>query len=112
MTEADIRSKIEWHKEYRAEWDGNPEMYASAGVVQWGRSRRLGLFRSEDVKAYIGVQHIDPEQPGWGFVDAPEARFFLSLFVRGRVVILRTFPTMEKVLRMLGEFVSTAPPAG
>ena len=81
---------IRWHDEYRREWDDAPDECAARGVVQWGKSRRLGLLRQGNVKAYLGVQHVDPGKPGWAIVDEPQARFFLSLIVSGRTVTLRT----------------------
>jgi len=55
-------------------------------------------------KAYVGVQHIDPTKPGWGIVDEPQARFFVSMFVDGRCVALRTFGTMGEALGVLDGF--------
>src|SRR6266540_2260391 len=93
-----LRTLIEWHREYRPEWDGDPEEYVAHEVVGWGKSRRLGLLKRGRYKAYVGVQHVDPDRPGWGIVDAPQARFFASLFVDGACVTLRTFPDMESAL--------------
>src|SRR5205823_8096755 len=101
-----LRSLIEWHQEYRPEWDGAPGEYAERGVVGWGRSRRLGLLRQGRVKAYVGVQHVDPRKPGWEAVGEAQARFFVSLFVSGRCVTLRTFPAMGAALDALEAFVS------
>lgn len=101
MNEDSLRSRIEWHKEYRPEWDECPDEYAASGVVGWSRSRRLGLFKEGPLKAYLGVQHVDPSRPGWNIVDEPSTRFFVSLFVSGRCVTLRTFPTMSAALEML-----------
>jgi len=106
---SDLRSRITWHREYRPEWDNTPDEYAEHGVVQWGRSRRLGLFRSGAVKAYLGVQHVDPNLPGWNIVDEPQARFFLSLFVSGRCIALRTFPVMDEALDALDLFMKNDP---
>src|SRR5207249_4515103 len=98
---SNLRSRITWHREYKPAWDSMPDEYAERGVVQWGRSRRLGLFRSGAVKAYLGVQHIDPNLPGWNIVDAPEARFFLSVFDSGRCIALRTYPSIDAALDAL-----------
>ena len=100
-----LRSLIKWHEAYRPEWDDCPDLYAEHGVVGWGRSRRLGLFKAGNMKAYLGLQHVDPDKPGWGMVDAPHVRFFLSLFVSGRCITLRTFPNIESALDMLDSFV-------
>lgn len=100
-----LRTHIAWHSEYRPEWDTTPEEYAEHGIVLWGKSRRLGLLRHGPVKAYLGVQHVDPTRPGWNILDAPSARFFVSLFISGRVVTLRTFPTMADALLFLAESV-------
>src|SRR3954454_21230900 len=103
---ARLRSLITWSPEYRVDWDETPGFYAEHGVVSWGKSRRLGLLRLGRVKAYLGVQHIDPAVPGWGIVDAPEARFFLSILVSNRTVTLRSFPTMGAALSFLLSFLS------
>lgn len=102
-----VRDLVEWHQEYRREWDAEPGEYSESGVVQWGRSRRLGFLTRGTVKAYIGVQHVDPGRAGWAIVDKPQARFFLSLFVSGRVITLRTFPTMDAALDVLAAFLSS-----
>ncbi len=99
---------IEWHREYRVEWDDSPDKYARHEVVQWGKSRRLGMLRYGRVKVYLGVQHVDPDKPGWAIVDAPTARFFVSVFVAGRVLTLRTYPTMREALDMLASFLERA----
>ena len=96
-----LRDLIEWHHEYRPEWDGDPERYVAHDLVGWGKSRRLGLLKLGRYKAYLGVQHVDPERPGWRIVDEPQARFFASLFVDGACVTLRTFPSMGAALDML-----------
>jgi hypothetical protein len=103
-----VRTLIEWHREYRPEWDDVPQGYVESGVVQWGKTRRLGLLRQGRVKAYLGVQHVDPDKAGWAIVEAPTARFFVSVFLSGRVVTLRTYPTMGEALDMLGGFLDRA----
>ena len=101
MAHETLRSLISWHAEYRPEWDSAPEEYAANGVVAWGRSRRLGLFKLGVVKAYLGVQHVDPGKPGWAIVGAPQTRFFLSIFMSGSCITLRTFPTLDAALDAL-----------
>ena|ERR1041385_1779880 len=97
----ELRPFVRWHYEYRSEWDDDPDRYADSGVVQWGRSRRLGKLQLGNVKAYLGVQHVDPSLPGWAVVDQPQARFFVSVFVSGQCIALRTFPSMNAALDML-----------
>jgi hypothetical protein len=99
---------VEWHRAYRPEWDANPDEYAEHEIVQWGKSRRLGMLRHGPVKAYLGVQHVDPGRPGWAIVDEPTARFFISVFLHGRVVTLRTYSTMDEALEMLAAFLDRA----
>lgn len=101
MNTLQLRTLIQWHREYRPEWDADPGQYVAHDLLGWGRSRRLGLLLLGRYKAYIGVQHVDPDRPGWRIVDAPQARFFVSLFVDGACVTLRTFPTVEAALDML-----------
>jgi hypothetical protein len=103
-----LRASIEWHREYRPEWDATPQEYAEHEVVQWGKSRRLGMLSSGRVKAYLGVQHVDPDRAGWAIVEAPTTRFFVSVFVSGRVLTLRTYPTMQDALQMLASFLERA----
>ena len=107
LNDETLRSLIKWNIEYRPDWDSTADEYAENGVVQWGRSKRLGMFKLGAVKAYIGVQHVDPSVPGWAIVDGPQARFFLSLFIGGQVVTLRTFPTMDGALTALRGFLLT-----
>ena len=106
MSDQQLRALIKWHREYKPEWDDDPEQYATQGLVGWGRSRRLGLLRQGRYKAYIGVQHVDPDRPGWRMVDEPQARFFASLFVDGSCVTLRTFPSISAALEMLGKVIA------
>lgn len=93
-----LRSLVAWHLEYRPDLDDSPGEYVERGIVGWGRSRRLGLLKVGRLKAYIGVQHVDPSRTGWDIVDTPDTRFFVSVFVDGHVVTLRTFPTMGACL--------------
>ena len=105
MEASQLRALIEWHREYRPDWDGVPRQYVEHDVVQWGKSRRLGLLRLGRVKAYLGVQHVDPDKAGWAIVEAPTARFFVSVFVSGRVLTLRTHATMQETLEMLASLL-------
>ena len=93
--------EIEWAAWYRPDWDEQPERYVEEGVVSGGRSRRLAKARADHLglKAYIGVQHYDPGR--WNLPGEPSARFFLSLFTRGRTVSLRTYATIEAALSAL-----------
>jgi hypothetical protein len=93
-----LRASIRWNPLYRPDWDDDPGRYVEDGVVAWGKSRRLGIFLDDPVKAYIGVQHVDPAKGGWSMFEAPTARYFTSLFVEGRIVTLRTFPTLNEAL--------------
>ncbi len=107
MAQDTLRDAVQWHPEYRPEWDGDPDEYLTGGVVGWGRSRRLGLWRLGRLKAYLGVQHVDPDRPGWRIVEEPSARFFLSLFIDGQCVTLRTFPTVGAAVDALAAFRQT-----
>ncbi len=103
MAETDLAG-MRWSAERRQEWDATPEAYVEAGVVGWGRSRRLGKYADEPrrLKAYVGVQHYVPGR--WHAAGEPQAKFFLSLFLDGRTVTLRTFRTMDEALAALGAF--------
>lgn len=96
--------RVTWSPIYRTEWDASPGRYVEEGVVAWGRSRRLA--RAEDAsrrfKAYLGVQHFDPAR--WHAEGEPRATFFLSLFLIGRTVALRTYPTIPGALEALNAF--------
>lgn len=93
-----------WSPIYRPEWDDVPGEYVAHGVVGWGRSRRLA--RAEDAarrfKAYLGVQHFDPAR--YGLEGEAQAKFFVSLFVAGRTVTLRTYPTLREAREALERF--------
>ncbi|HUP28486.1 MAG TPA: hypothetical protein VM409_08635 [Chloroflexia bacterium] len=102
-----LRRLISWSPVYEPAWDLTPDSYLEGSLVGWGRSRRLGLFRQGQVKAYLGVQHIDPSKPGWGFIEQPECRFFLSLFIGPTCVTLRTFPSMPEALDHLSTFLES-----
>jgi hypothetical protein len=96
--------EIEWAAWRRPEWDDRPERYNAEGVVRWGYSRRLAKARNDrlGLKAYIGVQHHDPSR--WNLSGEPSARFFLSLFIHGQTVSLRTYSTMQAALAALAAF--------
>lgn len=90
---------ITWSPIYHPEWDATPEAYLDAGIVQWGHSRRLahGVDLAYTFKAYIGVHHST-----WG--ESETTRFFLSLFLGGRTIALRTFPTLPEALAEMYTF--------
>ncbi len=94
---------LNWARWYQPEWDEAPAAYVDAGVVGWGRSRRL--LRADDLRlrlrAYLGVQHSDPSQ--WGLPGEPRAVFFLSVRLGGRTLYLRTYPTVPAALEALRE---------
>jgi hypothetical protein len=95
---------IHWSPVYHPEWDAAPEAYIASGFVGWGRSRRLGKLVDDvlHLKAYLGIQHEDPAR--WGLAGEPRARFFLSLFLHGRTVSLRTYSTLPDALAALTAF--------
>jgi hypothetical protein len=99
--------EIVWSHIYQPRWDSRPEAYVEHGAVAWGRSRRLA--RVDDVgrsfKAYVGVRHFDPSR--WHVPGEPRASFFVSLFVHGRTVSLRTYPTCQEALAALHAFHAT-----
>lgn len=90
---------ITWSPIYQPAWDANPEEYRAADLVGWGRSRRLA--RATDptraFKAYLGVHHS-------AWQDEDITRFFLSLFIAGRTISLRTFATLPEALEELHAF--------
>ncbi len=92
----DAGLRFTWAAIYAPEWDNDPGAYVAAGLVAWGYSRRLAkivaAIPNRDFKAYLGVQHYDPGR--WGVAGEPRAVFFLSLFLNGRTLALRTFPTL------------------
>ena len=102
---------IEWSVSYRPEWDATPEAYVAAGVVGWGRSRRLARVDDPTVrfKAYLGVQHDDPAR--WHAGGDPRTVFFASFFLDGRTVTLRTYSTMAAALAALRHFHNDLAPA-
>jgi hypothetical protein len=96
--------EIEWADWYRPDWDEQPERYIEEGVVGWGHSRRLAKAHADrlGLKSYIGIQHYDPGR--WNLSGEPSARYFLSLFVQGQTVSLRTYPTIQATLAALATF--------
>ncbi|MGH2487442.1 MAG: hypothetical protein ACRDHE_15665 [Ktedonobacterales bacterium] len=95
---------INWSSIYKSAWDETPHEYVEAGLVGWGRSRRLARVSDPSVAftAYLGVQHFDPAR--WLLPGDPTAKYFLSLFVAGRTVAMRTFPTLAEALAALDAF--------
>jgi hypothetical protein len=93
--------RFQWSPVHHPEWDATPEAYVGAGVVGWGRSRRLARVddATHHFKAYLGVHHSDPAR--WGLAGASSTKFFLSIFVDSRLVAFRTFPTMSQALANL-----------
>lgn len=99
--------RIQWSPAYNPAWDTTPEAYVAHGIVAWGRSRRLA--RCDDprrhFKAYIGIQHDDPAR--WHVAGEPRTRYFVSLFLAGRTLSLRTYPTLADALAALYAFYAT-----
>lgn len=95
-----------WSRIYTPAWDDTPQAYVEAGLVAWGRSRRLMRFDDPGlrIRAYAGVQHYDPAR--WNIPGEARARFFMSLFLDNRTVTLRTFATMADALSALDTFRS------
>ena len=102
---------ITWSAYYTPAWDASPEQYVTQNIVAWGRGRRLASITSESgrIKAYLGVQHSDPSR--WGLAGEPQARFFLSLFLDGRTLFLRTYPTLADALDALRDTYTRLAPA-
>lgn len=96
--------RISWSPIYNSAWDSTPDAYVEHDIVAWGRSRRLA--RCDDprrrFKAYIGIQHYDPAR--WHVAGEPRARYFLSLFLAGRTLSLRTYPTLSETVAALRHF--------
>lgn len=105
---------ISWSPAYRAAWDDTPEAYLAHGMVAWGRSRRLARFEDarRAFKGYLGVQHADPTR--WHGAGEPRTVYFVSIFLLGRTVTLRTFPTLAAALGEARRFHARlgAPDAG
>lgn len=106
MTPDELHALVEWHREYRREWDADANEYVRAELVGWGKTRRLGVQRAGRLKAYVGVQHVDTTNANWAAAAEPFARFFLSLFVDGRCVTLRTFRSMDDALATLSAWAN------
>jgi hypothetical protein len=106
--------RITWSPNYRAAWDDTPEAYLAHGVVAWGRSRRLARFEDarRAFKGYLGVQHADPAR--WHAAGEPRTVYFVSLFLLGRTVTLRTYPTLAAALGEARRFHAAlgGPPEG
>ena len=88
-----------WSGIYHPAWDATPEAYLEAGLVAWGRSRRLARAATPAYAftAYLGIHHNT-----WGENDT--TRFFLSLLVGKRTIALRTFSTLPEALAELDAF--------
>ncbi|HKV84557.1 MAG TPA: hypothetical protein VJN88_08375 [Ktedonobacterales bacterium] len=95
---------IAWSPIHNPAWDATPYEYVEAGLVGWGRSRRLARAADPSValKAYLGLQHFDPAR--WMLPGEPTTKYFLSLFVAGRTISMRTFPTLTEALTALDTF--------
>jgi hypothetical protein len=93
-----------WSTIYRPEWDADPEQYLLCGLLKRGHSRRLARFddRLHEFKAYIGIHHSDPSR--WGATGPARSRYFLSLFVSGQTVVLRTYDTLADARTALCAF--------
>ncbi|MEO7076426.1 MAG: hypothetical protein ABI068_14120, partial [Ktedonobacterales bacterium] len=101
---------ITWSAVYTSAWDTTPQEYVTQGAVAWGRSRRLARITDATgrIKAYLGVQHSDPSL--WGVAGEPQTRFFLSFFLDGHTLFLRTYPTFADALAALhGAYMHLAP---
>jgi hypothetical protein len=95
---------VAWSSIYRSPWDARPEEYVSAGLVGWGRSRRLAKIQdsARAFKSYLGVQCFDPTR--WNLPGDPSIKFFASFFVDGRTAGLRTYPTIGEALAAVRAF--------
>ncbi len=100
---------VVWSACYRQKWDEHPRGYVDANLVAWGRSRRLAKIAdpARAFKAYLGVQAYDPGH--WHVEGEREVKFFVSFFVNGRTIALRTFPTCAEALAALAAFHSRLP---
>jgi len=103
--------RMQWSVVYHSPWDATPEAYLECGIVAPGRSRRLARMEDDTraFKAYLGVQHFDPTR--YGLPGQAQTRFFLSLFLRGRIVTLRTYPTLDAARAALDNFHAGLAPA-
>lgn len=95
---------IRWSAHYQSQWDDQPDAYVRHGIVALGRSRRLARATDTqlDFKGYLGVQSYDPGR--WHVAGEPTTKFFVSLFLHGRTVTLRTYPTCHEALAALHAF--------
>ncbi|MBF6591389.1 MAG: hypothetical protein IVW57_12805 [Ktedonobacterales bacterium] len=101
---------IAWSPVYQPAWDACPAAYVACGAVSWGRSRRLARAQdaSRHFKAYLGIQHFDPMR--WHVAGEARTAYFLSLFLGGRTISLRTYATLAEALAALRSFHATLPP--
>ena len=104
MPVPDSSLEAQWSTIHHPEWDSDPERYLTSGLLQWGRNRRLARFDDHlhGFKAYIGLHHSDPSL--WGTKGPAETRYFLSLFVSGQTVSLRTYNTLAEAQAALATF--------
>lgn len=109
MTRAELLAAVRWNPMYRPEWNETPWAYVEAGLVKPNKARRLGKLHDSgrSFQAYLGVQHAEPS--GAWRPDAPYCRFFVSLWHRGRVVVLQTHPTLEAAFDQLWAFYQRLP---
>ncbi len=96
-----LYTALQWSTIYTHAWDMTPESYVTAGLVGWGRSRRLARYedRARGLKAYLGIHHNDPAK--WGRSGPAQARYFLSIFVAGHTRGLQTYATLPDALHAL-----------
>lgn len=96
-----VALQFHWSPLYDPEWNAAPNRYVEAGVVAWGRSRRLARVDvpAYAFKSYLGIQAWDPRR--WNLPGAPEAKFFLSTFAHGHTLAMRTFPRCDLALDAL-----------
>ncbi len=96
--------RIVWSPIYHPTWDRTAEEYVAAGLVGWGRSRRLAKAydRAHGFVAYLGVQHFDPAR--WNLSGDPTTKFFASFIVRGRTADLQTYLALGDALAAVRAF--------
>jgi hypothetical protein len=110
MTRQEFLETVRWAPQYRPGWDQTPERYLEAGLIKWGKGRRLGLAEdpARGFKAYFGVQHYDPSM--WGVPGAPRCQYFVSLWSDGVCRTMRSFPTMSQAIEAAWEFCRSLRP--
>jgi hypothetical protein len=103
---------VAWAQVYREEWDTTPARYVAAGIVGWGRSRRLAKIEDPTCAftSYVGIQHFDPTR--WNLPGVPVAKYFASLFKHRRTVGLQTYATMSDALAAVRKFHERLSPRG